>query len=71
MPAGLQNHAASSPPRHSCITTLFELITALQEDGGLDDARITTALVHLCQSGRIRFCSPHLAAGRPEGPEEP
>ena len=42
MPAGLQNHAASSPPRHSCITTLFELITALQEDGGLDDARITT-----------------------------
>lgn len=70
MPVSPRQHAAS-PLRHDHITTLLELVTALQEHGGADDdAPITTALAQLCQSGRLRFLRPRLAERWVEALEE-
>lgn len=38
------------------ITTLYDLIAALNEEAGADEeAVVTAAVVHLCQTGRLRF----------------
>ena len=70
MPVDPRYHAVTSPPGRRPITTLFELISTLQEHGGLDDESITTLLVHLCRSGRLRFLRPPSAAA-PEISDEP
>ncbi len=54
--ADKSSHKHSHPPH---ITTLFDLITALQEHREPDnDDEITSAIVQLCEAGYLQFLSP-------------
>ena len=46
----------AAPAQPPLITTLYDLIAALTEDvEPWDDEVVTAAVVHLCQTGRLRF----------------
>jgi hypothetical protein len=51
--ATAERAAGAQPP---LITTLYDLIAALTEDvEPWEDDVVTAAVVHLCQTGRLRF----------------
>jgi hypothetical protein len=53
--ATVERAAGAQPP---LITTLYDLIAALTEDvEPWEDEVVTAAVVHLCQTGRLRFLS--------------
>jgi hypothetical protein len=46
----------AAPAQLPLITTLYDLIAALTEQGEpWEDDVVTAAVVHLCQTGRLRF----------------
>jgi len=51
---GMQGEATPS----RLTTTLYDLIAALQEVGGADDALVVATVVHLLRSGRLAWSGP-------------
>ena len=47
----------------SRLTTLYDLITTLQEVAEADDALVVGTIVHLLHSGRLTRCGPTQAVG--------